>query len=751
MSNKWKAIGLHDDATAEVGQTIRVKAVDENNLPIEWETASAQPDWSQNDDTQPDFVKNRTHWVTIDYTDTLTWDGNYEGKVIVGDMLCKVSDIVLTMNELSAGCDMTLSTGESATISGDSIVAIADGCLFIEELFTVFVSDAAVNVDLDGLIFPEPGIYFAIPEVLGGLYISSMTVSGVNSFISKIYKQLDVGYIPDSIQRKLTGSDSQFVGFDENGNAVAFDPELVGKNVTDTEYTIDDAAVTADIGAEIFNNYRENKASGRYSHAEGSSTTASGAFSHAEGYNTTASGDTSHAEGSSTTASGSMSHAEGAHTTASGQCSHAEGNATTASGLGSHVEGVNSEAIGSYSHAEGQGTTASGNMSHAEGLTTEASGEYSHAEGWNAKATNECSHAEGYSTTASGKYSHAEGYSTTASGKYSHAEGYSTTASGQYSHAEGDSTTASGMYSHAEGNGTTAQRANQHVQGRYNVLDIEGDSETAAGKYIHIVGNGAHSNKRSNAHTLDWDGNAWFAGDVYVGSTSGTNKDDGSVKLATEEYVDTQIASIPTPDVSGQISAHNTSKDAHGDIRNAIPTKTSELTNDSGFMTGYTETDPTVPAWAKTPSKPIYTASEVGARPNTWVPSLTDIGVTATADELNYVDGVTSNIQEQLNGKAASSHGNHVPTTQTANNAVFLRNDNTWQTVTPANIGAAASSHNQAASTITDGTLAGQVVANATAVATIGTAQVRNIYAGTDDMTAGSTALATGTLYFVYE
>lgn len=31
-------------------------------------------------------------------------------------------------------------------------------------------------------------------------------------------------------------------------------------------------------------------------------------------------------------------------------------------------------------------------------------------------------------------------------------------------------------------------------------------------------------------------------------------------------------------------------------------------------------------------------------------------GITATVTELNYVDGVTSNIQTQLNGKAASSH-----------------------------------------------------------------------------------------------
>ena len=64
-----------------------------------------------------------------------------------------------------------------------------------------------------------------------------------------------------------------------------------------------------------------------------------------------------------------------------------------------------------------------------------------------------------------------------------------------------------------------------------------------------------------------------------------------------------------------------------------------------------------------------------------------------TSTELGYLDGVTSAIQSQLDGKAASSHGNHVPATQTANNAKFLRNDNTWQTVTPANIGAATSGH----------------------------------------------------------
>lgn len=140
--------------------------------------------------------------------------------------------------------------------------------------------------------------------------------------------------------------------------------------------------------------------------------------------------------------------------------------------------------------------------------------------------------------------------------------------------------------------------------------------------------------------------------------------------------------------------------------------------------------------------------------------SLSSFGISATAAELNYCDGVTSNIQTQLNAKATTnalsalqsqvdgvssqasaahskansayeladskadaSHGNHVPATQTANNAKFLRNDNTWQTVTPANIGAATSNHthsnysttghNHAASSITAGTFAGQVVAGA--------------------------------------
>lgn len=123
-----------------------------------------------------------------------------------------------------------------------------------------------------------------------------------------------------------------------------------------------------------------------------------------------------------------------------------------------------------------------------------------------------------------------EGRNNTASGAHSHVEGTNNTASGNYSHAENSKNTASGNYSHVEGCRNKATGFATHVQGRYNVVQsVTGPNHY--GKYCHIVGNGTSDTARSNAHTLDWDGNAWFAGDVYIG---GTAMDSGAKKLATE-------------------------------------------------------------------------------------------------------------------------------------------------------------------------------------------------------------------------
>ena len=159
--------------------------------------------------------------------------------------------------------------------------------------------------------------------------------------------------------------------------------------------------------------------------------------------------------------------------------------------------------------------------------------------------------------TTTGTQSVALGYNVTAKGGYSFATGYNTTTSNPYAFAEGFYTEAYGQASHVEGSYTTARRKSQHVEGEYNILDTGGSSYSDRGAYLHIAGNGTGTSALSNAHTLDWSGNAWFAGDVYTGSTSGTNKDAGSKKLATEEYLDNKIT-YGTTDLTAGTSALTT-------------------------------------------------------------------------------------------------------------------------------------------------------------------------------------------------
>ena len=135
------------------------------------------------------------------------------------------------------------------------------------------------------------------------------------------------------------------------------------------------------------------------------------------------------------------------------------------------------------------------------------------------EAIGKFSHAEGNGSQATGDSSHAEGFSTEASGGASHAEGNGTKASASNSHAEGFKSIASGNSSHAEGCGTKASGTSQHVQGEWNIEDT-------TNTYAHIVGNGTSDTNRSNAHTLDWYGNAWFAGDIEGKSIISRGTDD---------------------------------------------------------------------------------------------------------------------------------------------------------------------------------------------------------------------------------
>lgn len=206
-----------------------------------------------------------------------------------------------------------------------------------------------------------------------------------------------------------------------------------------------------------------------------------------------------------------------------GQWSIVEGSANVATGRACHVEGAQNQALNDGCHVEGVSCIASGYWSHAEGEMTRVTSYASHAEGSYTKMPD--------NTTRYG----------TASGYASHIEGGGCHAEASCSHSEGLATTTKGNYSHSEGRYTIASSPAQHVEGVANIEDTES-------KYIHIAGNGDW-NTRSNAYTLDWNGNGWYQGTVEASavilrsSTPGSTKkfkltiDDNGV-LSTEEIVE---------------------------------------------------------------------------------------------------------------------------------------------------------------------------------------------------------------------
>ena len=199
--------------------------------------------------------------------------------------------------------------------------------------------------------------------------------------------------------------------------------------------------------------------------------------------------------------------------------------------------------------------------------TNVASGYGSFAEGCYTTASRYGSHAEGWSTTASGDYSHAQGNSTVANregmnaiGEYNAYEEIppyteriynSTYGAGYDSFFMADSYTfdeTTGQYTLIDYETVSAVEigkytmvANYSKDGTYHQLakvvevndngypiktvgHIANSTSNTRGEYAHVVGNGTHST-RSNAHTLDWNGNAWFAGNISLAGNSISLKD----------------------------------------------------------------------------------------------------------------------------------------------------------------------------------------------------------------------------------
>lgn len=151
--------------------------------------------------------------------DTLTWDGNTEGLVSVADSFYKVSDAVPTEGELGAECVIWLIDGTQ--YSPATFLGMGSGVLADDGFGVVIVPDSGVNVDLDGMTFPEKGVYFAVG-------VSDLTIPGYTGFAKKKIKE---EYIPDSVPQVQTAAVGQTIvvsEVDEDGKPTKWEARDAG-------------------------------------------------------------------------------------------------------------------------------------------------------------------------------------------------------------------------------------------------------------------------------------------------------------------------------------------------------------------------------------------------------------------------------------------------------------------------------------------------------------------------------------------
>lgn len=157
-----------------------------------------QPDWQQNDETAPDYVKNRPGGYDEPEVN-ITWDG------VVGDKLTvpvrdtryfvKISDEVLSADQLLDGTCSIISDGIVYTTKiKNSWISEATEYVSLETDGGLAVVAKASSIVFESYTLPEQGVYFFVDEnAPGGSHLVGVTSAPVPVQIPQKYLDLD-GY-----------------------------------------------------------------------------------------------------------------------------------------------------------------------------------------------------------------------------------------------------------------------------------------------------------------------------------------------------------------------------------------------------------------------------------------------------------------------------------------------------------------------------------------------------------------------------
>ena len=275
---------------------------------------------------------------------------------------------------------------------------------------------------------------------------------------------------------------------------------------------------------------------------------------------------------------------------------------------------------------------------------------------------------------------------------------------------------------------SVANNAKTEVTTTATQAKAETNSNAILAKSYAVGGTGSRAGEDvDNAKYYSEQAKATVSGD-YV---TRPEFNEGIKDFATKNYVDTAIANIDVSDLDLTGFATETF------VNNAVSPKADKTYVDNQLALKADKTYVDNQVATKVDSTFVNNAISSKADTTYVNTQIASVNTTLTNKaDTTYVNNQVSTLNTAIAGKANSTHTHNI--SDVTNLQTTLD-------------GKAPTSHNQAASTITAGTFAGQVNANASAVSSLGTSQVRNIQVSTTDLTAGTSALTTGEIYFVYE